>query len=129
MSTIEITSKWLEQVSDFCNPILVKETRQTLKSRQFVISFMLLLIASWLISVFGMLSAGDAIEYGSTGRAFFGFYYCVLAVAIFVAKQIQCLSVGTLSRNVNLAIERQDPLNRADFVAICCNSIWITRLQ
>ncbi len=84
MSSVELASKWLERASDVANPILVKETRQILKSRQFIITFTLLLIASWLISVFGILIAGDAIEYGSAGRAFFGFYYCVLAIAIFI---------------------------------------------
>ncbi len=84
MSTVTLTDKWIERASDWANPILVKETRQSLKSRQFVVTFMLLLIASWLISVFGMLNAGDAIEYGSTGRMFFSLYYAVLATAIFV---------------------------------------------
>ena len=83
MSQLPINTKWIERASDWANPILVKETRQALKSKQFVITFMLLLVASWLISVFGMLNAGDAIEYGSTGRTFFGMYYFVLATAVF----------------------------------------------
>ncbi len=73
----------LERAGDWLNPILVKETRQALKSRQFVVTFLLMLIASWLISVFGTLSAGESLEFGSAGRAFFVFYYDVLAIAIF----------------------------------------------
>ena len=34
---------WLSRAGDWLNPILVKETRQALKSRQFVITFLLVL--------------------------------------------------------------------------------------
>lgn len=84
MSTAERVNQWIERSSDRINPILVKETRQALKSRQFLAAFMLLLAGSWVISVFGMLRAGDALQYGSTGRDFFFLYYLVLAVAIFL---------------------------------------------
>ncbi len=71
-------------MSDRLNPILVKETRQALKSRQFIVTFLLMLIASWLISVFGTLTAGDSLEFGSAGRGLFTSYFVVLALAIFV---------------------------------------------
>jgi hypothetical protein len=74
----------LENASDWLNPILVKETRQALKSRQFIITFLLMLIAAWLISVFGTLMAGDSLEFGSVGRSLFTSYFVVLAMAIFV---------------------------------------------
>jgi hypothetical protein len=74
----------LEHASDWLNPILVKETRQALKSRQFIITFLLMLIAAWLISVFGTLISGDRLEFGSTGRELFASYFVVLAIAIFV---------------------------------------------
>ena len=35
--------KWVDQISDFCSSILVKETRQAVKSRHFFSTFMLLL--------------------------------------------------------------------------------------
>ena len=73
----------LERAGDWLNPILIKETRQALKSRQFIVTFLLMLIASWLISVFGVLGAGESLEFGSAGRAFFVLYYDVLALAIF----------------------------------------------
>ena len=41
----------IERGSDWLNPILVKETRQSLKSRQFVATFLLMLVASWLVAV------------------------------------------------------------------------------
>lgn len=71
-----------DRASDWCNPILVKEVRQALKSRAFVSTFLLLLLGSWLISAFGLLAAGASIEYGSVGRQFFIFYFGTLCVAL-----------------------------------------------
>jgi hypothetical protein len=73
----------MEQAGDWLNPILVKETRQALKSRQFIVTFLLMLIGAWMISVFGTLTAGDSLEFGSAGRGFFILYFDVLALAIF----------------------------------------------
>lgn len=84
MSTLLRANVWLEDISDRLNPILIKETRQALKSRQFIVTFLLMLIAAWLISVFGTLAAGDSLEYGSAGRGLFTSYFVVLAIAIFV---------------------------------------------
>src|SRR6516165_3651011 len=74
----------IDRGSDWLNPILVKETRQSLKSRQFVATFLLMLVASWLISVFGILLSGTGTEYRTLGGQFFFFYYIVLAVAVFI---------------------------------------------
>jgi len=71
-----------ERASDWCNPILVKEVRQALKSRAFVATFLLLLLGSWLISAFGLLAAGANIEYGSVGREFFLFYFGTVCIAL-----------------------------------------------
>ncbi len=70
-----------DYVTDRLNPILVKETRQALKSRQFIITFMLLLTVAWLISVFGVVLNGPAIEFGAAGRMFFAWYVGVLGFA------------------------------------------------
>lgn len=77
-------SLWIEGASDWLNPILIKETRQSLKSRQFIATFLLMLVASWAISMFGMLLAGPGVEYRSSGKGFFYCYYFVLAIAIYV---------------------------------------------
>ena len=84
MSTVETTSQWMERIGDYLNPILVKETRQSLKSRQFVATFMLMMLASWVISIFGVLSIGQNIHYTAVAQQFFFAYYVVLAIAIFV---------------------------------------------
>lgn len=90
MSTIEAPSRWLDRVSDWSNPILVKETRQALKSRQFVVTFMLLLAASWLLSLFGMLLGGASIEFGSVGTEFFLLYFYILAFAVVILIPFGC---------------------------------------
>lgn len=90
MSTLESSSRWMERLSDWANPILVKETRQALKSRQFVVTFMLLLAASWLLSLFIMLMAGAQIEFGSVGTQFFQMYFYVLSFAVLVLIPFGC---------------------------------------
>jgi hypothetical protein len=76
--------QWIERTADRFNPILVKETRQALKSRQFTGTFMLLLVASLLVSFGGLALAGQNIDYQSSGSNFFVAYFAVLAFAIFV---------------------------------------------
>lgn len=73
---------WADRFSDHLNPILVKEARQALKSRQFVVTFMLLLLIAWLVSAIGVTLAGPAIEYGSPGRYFVMFFVFVLQFAV-----------------------------------------------
>ena len=82
MTTEETINAWSDRFSDYLNPILVKETRQALKSRQFVVTFMLLLFVAWLISAVGVLLAGGSIEYGSPGRSFVMFYTFILEFAV-----------------------------------------------
>ncbi|MCG6154864.1 ABC transporter permease [Rubinisphaera margarita] len=84
MSVLQIPDSRLESFSDRMNPILVKETRQALKSRAFVATFMLLLIASWLICIFGTTMSGQNLEYGTPGREFFQAFYVVLSAAVLV---------------------------------------------
>ncbi|MBI3462847.1 MAG: ABC transporter permease, partial [Planctomycetes bacterium] len=75
---------WLEPLGDRINPILVKETRQALKSRQFLVTFLLLLVASLLVSFGGVAIVGPDLGYRSAGVGFFIAYYAVLAFAVFV---------------------------------------------
>src|SRR5688572_30299426 len=82
MSSVQAATRWIEKATDFANAILVKETRQALKSRQFVVVFMLLLTASWAASMFGLVMEGEAIAYGSAGRQFFLVFFTVLSAAV-----------------------------------------------
>ncbi|MCA9115409.1 MAG: hypothetical protein KDA79_10000 [Planctomycetaceae bacterium] len=71
----------VERLGDLANPILVKEVRQSLKSRQFVATFLLLLAAAWVVTMFGLVTQADSLEFGSAGSGFFSAFYVVLAVA------------------------------------------------
>ncbi len=76
-------SGW-ERAADRFNAILVKETRQALKSRQFILTFLLMLLAAWSVSVIGTAMNGAEVEYGNAGRSFFVGFYSVLALATII---------------------------------------------
>ncbi|WP_220498029.1 ABC transporter permease [Rhodopirellula sp. JC639] len=72
--------RWCERVGDAINPILVKETRQSLKSRQFVVTFSMILFAALAWTIAGSLSLMPQIyTTPSAPRMMIG-YYAVLAL-------------------------------------------------
>ncbi len=78
---------WLDRVDRFCertgdllNPILVKETRQSLKSRQFVVTFSLILFAALGWTVIGSLSMMPRIYTSPSAPRLMIGYYVVLAL-------------------------------------------------
>jgi ABC-type transport system involved in multi-copper enzyme maturation permease subunit len=86
-STVAATSGWLERLDDWCerlgdslNPILVKETRQALKSRQFVMTFSALLFASLAWTIIGSLFSMPQIYTSPTAPRMLIGYYVVLAL-------------------------------------------------
>src|SRR6056297_1009977 len=82
-----LAARLLERLDRFCarsgdliNPILVKETRQSLKSRQFVVTFSLILFAALAWTIAGSLSLMPGIyTRPSAPRMMIG-YYLVLAL-------------------------------------------------
>ena len=93
LATAETTAvarawSWLEdklnRVGDYLNPILVKETRQALKSRQFVLTFVLVLVACWLITIVGVLYLGPGIYYSASGGLFLMAYNYALVFPLSV---------------------------------------------
>ncbi|MEX0727248.1 MAG: hypothetical protein WD065_13325, partial [Planctomycetaceae bacterium] len=84
MSGLTSVANAMEKYSDWLNPILVKENRQSLKSRQFVITFMLLLLVSWVITVWVTALYYGQMEYGRIAPIFVTAYYWVLGVAVFI---------------------------------------------
>lgn len=80
--------EWLEQrlesAGDYLNPILVKETRQAIKSRQFALTFVLLLIACWGVTIGGVAIIGPGIRYMAAGGELLLFYYGILAFPLAV---------------------------------------------
>lgn len=69
---------WLAKTSDYLNPILVKETRQALKSRQFGLTFVLLLVLCWVATIGGVAIVGPGIYYSAAGGMMLAAYFCIL---------------------------------------------------
>ena len=72
----------LERWGERLNPILVKETRQALKSRQFTITFVMLLLACLLWSLIGVAAIGPEIYYLPSGSTLFQGYYLILCLPL-----------------------------------------------
>ncbi len=70
--------RFTEWASDFLNPLVVKETRQALKSRQFTLWFLLLLVGCWVVTIGGVALLGPGVRYGAAGGVLFSAYYSVL---------------------------------------------------
>jgi len=76
--------RFLVYAGDWLNPILVKETRQALKSFQFTITFVLLLVACWVVTIGGVAVIGPRIFYSADGGTLLLWYYAVLAFPLIV---------------------------------------------
>lgn len=74
----------LERASEWFNPLLVKECRQALKSRQFLATFSLVLAGAWLWSIAGIVMMGPSAYFSPAGPEMFFGYFCVLAFALLV---------------------------------------------
>ena len=74
----------LERWGEMLNPILVKETRQALKSKQFTITFVLLLLACLVWSIAGVAAVGPEIYYLPSGPTLFQGYYLILCLPLAV---------------------------------------------
>jgi hypothetical protein len=97
---LEGVERFLGTVSERLNPILVKETRQALKSRQFVVTFFLLLIAGWIWSLAGVAMLGPEVLYGARGAEVFWGYYCILAFPLLIIVPFGAFR--------SLAVEQED---------------------
>ena len=95
---------WVDQMTDrlanWLNPILIKEARQALKSRQFTITFFLLLLASWGWTVMGVILQSPGIYHVPSGTAMLVGYYFVLTIPL--------LSMVPLAAHRSLVAEIDD---------------------
>jgi hypothetical protein len=98
----------LVHVGDWLNPILVKETRQAIKSFQFTATFILLLIACWIVTMGGVAIVGPRIFYAAEGGNLLLWYYWILAFPLAVVVPYAAFR--------SLAAERED--NTYDLLAI-----------
>ncbi len=71
-----------EKVTGWLNPILIKEARQSLKSRQFITTFFLLLFASCVWTVLGIVFNAPDVYYVPSGDTLLAGYYFVLAIPL-----------------------------------------------
>lgn len=71
--------QWGEQFADRLNPILVKETRQALKSRQFVVTFLIVLVSCWTASFAVVAIVGPDVYYVASGPRMLYVYAVILA--------------------------------------------------
>lgn len=89
-----------DRVSRWLNPILIKEARQSLKSRQFSITFFLLLIASLFWMTIGVVTLSPDIYFVPSGTYMMGGYYFLLAIPM--------LAMVPLAAYRSLAAELED---------------------
>jgi ABC-type transport system involved in multi-copper enzyme maturation permease subunit len=100
------TSRWLriesalEDAAEHLNPILIKEARQALKSRQFTVTFLLLLLLAWAWSLLGIAILMPGVYYASGGR--------FMLVGYFVALILPMLIVVPFSAFRSIAVEQED---------------------
>lgn len=90
----------LQQCGERLNPILVKEARQALKSRQFVATFSLLLLAAWIWTMIGVSMLTPGVYFAPSGPFMLIGYFLVLAIPLLV--------VVPFSAFWSLARERDD---------------------
>ena len=90
----------LSFAGDRLNPILVKETRQALKSRQFTASFWLLLLFGGGWSFVGIAMLMPSVYYLPSGRFMLVGYFLILCIPL--------LLVVPFSAYRSLAMERED---------------------
>ena len=98
----------LARLSDWFNPILVKETRQALRSWQFALTFILLLVACWVVTFGGIAVIGPSIYYAAGGGELLRAYFLILSLPLLVVVPFAAFR--------SLAAERED--NTYDLVSI-----------
>lgn len=74
----------LERLGEHFNPILIKEARQALKSRQFAVTFTLVLACGWIWSMLGVAIIGPTIHYAAEAPQMFFGYFVVLAFPLLI---------------------------------------------
>ncbi len=74
----------LDVLGDRVNPILVKEARQSMKSKQFSVTFSLLLILSWVWTAIFVAFTVPDIFYESWGQWLLLGYIIILSIPLFI---------------------------------------------
>lgn len=86
---------------DWLNPILVKETRQALKSSQFAITFVLVLVAGWIATIAVVSFIGPRIFYSADGGTLLAWYFGILSLPLMVVVPLASFRSLTAEREDN----------------------------
>ena len=97
----QMSENFLTRTGDLLNPILVKETRQALKSSQFAITFVLVLILTWIVTIGVVAGIGPRIFYSAEGGTLLAWYYAVLALPLIVVVPLASFRSLTTEREDN----------------------------
>lgn len=74
----------VESLSERLNPILVKEARQAMKSKQFMVTFSLLLVVGWVYTLLFVMATLPGVFYSPFGPAMLIGYYVILGVPLLI---------------------------------------------
>lgn len=74
----------VESLSERLNPILVKEARQAMKSKQFMVTFSLLLVVGWVYTLLFVMATLPGVFYSPFGPAMLVGYYVILGVPLLI---------------------------------------------
>jgi len=128
----------LTRWSDRTNPILVKETRQLWKSRQFVWTYFVLLVIAWGISAVAFFSPetvrqfvpfGYSLSGQVSGAAMFMIYYGFLSVALLVIVPVRTLETLVAeydSHTIEMVMLTRIPSERITTGKLWCSILHIT---
>ena len=86
----------LARLSERLNPILVKEARQALHSRQFITTFLFMLAAAWCWSILGLTLMGPGIGCSTDGPAMFSIYHLILAFPLLIVANVRRVSIAVV---------------------------------
>jgi len=101
MPQSDFISRWAEIASDRLNPILVKESRQALKSRQFLATFAIMLFGGWLISAFVLMMLSVDYDDRPVGRDVFSWYYGLLSLTVMLVVPFGAFRSLLAERDLN----------------------------
>ena len=83
-------SRWMKidrllaRGGEFLNPILVKECRQALKSKQFMITYLLLLACGWGWTMIGVAQQAGSVYYAEGGGVMLSGYFTIIVIPMLV---------------------------------------------
>jgi hypothetical protein len=93
--------RFLIYTGDWLNPILVNETRQALKSSQFAITFVLVLVAGWIATIAVVSFIGPRIFYSADGGTLLFWYFLILSLPLMVVVPLSAFRSLTAEREEN----------------------------